>query len=121
MYLAWITTGMKYFNKYCAIILLTLSVNLPAEAGLDRYTLLEKLDDWIIERKIDSLSNKIFCRASIKSHGTWFASRVRLNQSDKLVIPKDLDQSIIPNEVKLQEIKRVLNLCRKSFLYNILD
>ncbi|MFL2868800.1 MAG: hypothetical protein ACJZ78_08390 [Prochlorococcus marinus] len=55
-------------------ICLTTSVN----AGLNKFTNLIFVDDWLIERKVDLTMNETQCRASIPSHASWFGARVRL-------------------------------------------
>ncbi len=110
---------MKNFRNY--LILFFLGSNLNVQAGLNKYTPLDRIEGWIIERKIESSSGMISCRASFVSHGTWFGSRMRLDKSDKLIIPTNLIDYKIPNRKLLQRLKISLIECRKDFVYKILD
>ena len=56
-------------------------------AGLNSFTNLTVLEDWLIERKVDINNNQIKCRASIPSNATWFGARVRLGTNDELINP----------------------------------
>ena len=66
-----------------------------ARSGLDKYSYLDKIDNWTIERKIDSANKTVFCRASIFTNGTWFGSRIRLDRNDDILFPtKKIKQEI---------------------------
>ena len=89
----------------------------PGLAGLDKYSYLDKVDDWIIERKIDSNTNQVFCRASLPKYGTWFSSRIRLDKNDELVIPYNLLGFDLEAPKIIKDIKSALKACRKGVLY----
>ncbi len=108
---------MNNIHKVLLICIAFASLSDFAKSGLNKYTILDKIDNWIIERKIEPESNEILCRASVLSDGTWFGSRMRLGQSDELILPNDLSHKETPSELKLQPIRMALNKCRKDFIY----
>ena len=87
-------------------------------AGLNGFTNLIFVEDWLIERKVDLVANEIKCRASIPSNATWFGARVRLGPNNELIKPiwislkaeQELDS-------KLAKIKELLNDCRSGLLF----
>jgi len=87
-------------------------------AGLNSFTNLVFIDDWLIERKIDLTINETKCRASIPSHANWFGARVRLGPKNELIKPiwisVKADQII---DSKLTKIKKILDNCRSGFLF----
>ena len=87
-------------------------------AGLNSFTNLIFVEDWLIERKVDLIINEIKCRASIPSHANWFGARVRLGSNDELIKPiwisVKTEQSL---ESKLTKIKELLADCRSGLLF----
>ena len=87
-------------------------------AGLNSFTNLIFVEDWLIERKVDLINDEIKCRASIPSHANWFGARVRLGPNNELIKPIWIsvraDQVI---DSKLTKIKKLLNDCRSGFLF----
>ena len=104
----------NYFFGTLLISCLTTSVN----AGLNKFTNLIFVDDWLIERKVDLKKNKITCRASLPTNATWFGARVRLGPNDELIKPIwisiNADQI---NDSKLIKIKELLDDCRSGLLF----
>jgi len=86
-------------------------------AGLDEFTYLDKIDGWVIERRIDSNTNKVFCRASIPFDGNWFSVRTRLNQDGSLVIPSDLSHAELTSHKVITKVKAKLKTCRSGLIY----
>ena len=74
---------------------------------------LDRVDDWLIERKLGEQQNPI-CRASVSGGGSWFSARVHLNAKDELVTPQGLNP---PNQQSLDRVKEALKRCRSSLLY----
>ena len=89
-----------------------------AEAGLNSFTNLIFVDEWLIERKVDLTNNQTKCRASIPSHANWFGSRVRLGPNNELIKPRwislDAEQVL---DSKLAKVKEVLHNCRLGLLF----
>ena len=87
-------------------------------AGLNSFTNLIFVEDWLIERKVDLTINEIKCRASIPSHANWFGARVRLGPNNELIKPiwisVKADQII---DSKLTKIKEILDDCRSGLLF----
>ena len=88
------------------------------KAGLNSFTNLMFVDDWLIERKVDLTIKKTKCRASIPSHANWFGARVRLGPNNELIKPiwisvKD-DQVL---DSKLIKIKELLDDCRSGLVF----
>ena len=104
----------KYFFWTLFIFCITTSVN----AGLNKFTNLIFVEDWLIERKVDLTINETKCRASIPSHANWFGARVRLGPNNELIKPiwisVKADQII---DSKLTKIKEILDNCRSSLLF----
>ena len=78
-----------------------------------RFQILDRVDGWVIERKLDSEQNQV-CRASVPGGGSWFSGRVHLDPNDALVVPEGL---IAPNKASLNSARKALRLCRSSLLY----
>ncbi len=91
--------------------------SLQASAALDKFTKLDQIGDWVIERKIDSPTKEVFCRASKKGYGTWFSSRIRLNIDNELVVPDQLLSKEKPTESTLKTVRNALKNCRSSIIY----
>ena len=86
-------------------------------AGLDRFSYLDEINGWVIERKIDSNLNQVFCRASIPLSGTWFSTRIRLGKDDSLIVPPEMaNNEPIRSEV-IENVKNRLRICRSSLIY----
>ncbi len=87
-------------------------------AGLDSFTNLVFVEEWLIERKIDLKNNEIKCRASIPSNANWFGARVRLGSKNELIKPLwieiNKDQFL---DSKLAEVKKLLDDCRSGYLF----
>ena len=87
-------------------------------AGLNSFTNLIFVDDWLIERKIDLTINETKCRASIPSHANWFGARVRRGPNNELIKPiwisVKADQLI---DSKITKIKEILDACRAGLLF----
>ncbi len=92
--------------------------NSSVEAGLNNFTNLIYVDDWLIERKVDLDNEEIKCRASIPDKATWFGARVRLGSNNELIkpiwIPLEEDQLL---ELKLIKVRKILNDCRSGFFF----
>ena len=101
---------------FCLIFICScVSVN----AGLNNFTELIFVEEWLIERKINLTINETECRASIPSHANWFGARVRLGANDELIKPIWIsiksDQLL---DSKLARIKRLLKECRSGFFFS---
>ena len=90
----------------------------PVNAGLNKFTNLIFVEDWLIERKVDLTINETQCRASIPSHANWFGARVRLGPNNELIKPIWI--SVKVNQVldsKLVKIRELLYDCRSGLLF----
>ena len=85
----------------------------PVAFGATAFQPLDRLDGWLIERRLDDMQEPI-CRASMPGHGTWFSARVRLDPDDLVVVPAGLQR---PNEAALIAVREALQRCRGSLLY----
>ena len=106
------------FLKNYFFLALLISCITPANAGLNKFTNLIFVEDWLIERKIDLTINSTQCRASIPSHANWFGARVRLGPKNELIKPTWI--SVKANQVldsKLVKIIEVLDDCRSGLLF----
>ena len=88
------------------------------QAGLNNFTDLIFVEEWLIERKVDLTINEIECRASIPSHANWFGARVRLGPHNELIKPiwisVNEDQLL---DSKLAKVKDLLDDCRAGLLF----
>ena len=86
--------------------------------GVNNFTSLIYVDDWLIERKIDLEKNEIKCRASLPANATWFGARVRLGINNELIKPiwisAEEDQLL---DSKLVKVKEILETCRAGFVF----
>jgi len=104
----------NYFFGTLLISCLTTSVN----AGLNKFTNLIFVDDWLIERKVDLTINETQCRASIPSHASWFGSRVRLGPNNELIKPIWINiKEDQLQDSKLAKVKELLDDCRSGLLF----
>ena len=90
-----------------------LLVLIGTSALAQNFQTIDRIDGWLIERKVDSEQNHV-CRASVVGGGSWFSARVRLDRNDALVVPSGLTS---PNEESLASAREALRLCRSSLLY----
>tara|TARA_B100000029_G_scaffold443590_1_gene462747 strand:- start:1008 stop:1322 length:315 start_codon:yes stop_codon:yes gene_type:complete len=88
-----------------------------AQAGLNKFSLLDRIDSWTIERKIDSFKGTVTCRASIFSTGSWFDSRIRLDKDGEIVFPPGQQRKKIDTEKTIENVKSSLKLCRSGLIY----
>ena len=105
---------MKNFFFWALVITSFTSVS----AGLNSFTYLIFVEDWLIERKVDLLINETKCRASIPSHANWFGARVRLGPHNELIKPIWI--SVKADQVldsKLAKIRELLDNCRSELLF----
>ncbi len=90
-----------------------------ALAGLGVFTSLDQVGMWSIERKVQPKTYKIFCRASIKTSGSWYSTRIRLDDNDQIYFPTNQtfeSQKIDMNALK--KVKLALDQCRSDLIYS---
>lgn len=85
-------------------------IGLPAVA--QAFQPLERVDGWLIERKLSDQQEPI-CRASLVGGGGWFSARVHLDRNDELVVPDGLNA---PVNDSLDQVREALRVCRASIL-----
>ncbi len=86
-------------------------------ASINNYTTLVKIENWLIERKIDISRDQINCRASIPGYYSWFGNRIRLDKTDKLIVPEEFSEGEPTSLETLEKVKDILRKCRSSILY----
>ena len=110
-------TTSEFLKNYFFLTLL-ISTFTSVNAGLNSFTNLIFVEDWLIERKVDLNSNETKCRASIPLHANWFGARVRLGPNNELIKPiwisVNADQVI---DSKLSKIKELLDDCSSGLLF----
>ena len=110
-------TSSEILKNYFFCILFIFSFT-SVNAGLNSFTNLIFVEDWLIERRVDLIINQTKCRASIPSHANWFGARVRLGPNNELIKPiwisVNADQLI---DSKLTKIKEILDDCRSGLLF----
>ncbi len=105
------------FKNYFFLTLFIFSFT-SVNAGLNSFSKLIFIEEWLIERKVDLNINEIHCRASIPSYANWFGARVRLGPNDKLIKPAWI--SVNPDQVinsKLSKVREFLHDCRSGLLF----
>ncbi len=109
----------KHLPRVVAIYLLSFSlVDIPiAKAGFDHFTVIDIFGDWIIEQKFDSETKQVFCRASLKGNGTWFAGKTRLNMNNELIVSEGSSSRDRPSLEDVRKVRVLLENCRKGLLY----
>ena len=112
-----LTSYYGFMNKYILLFLTLFAISQEAIAGLDRFSNLDEIGDWVIERKIDSLSKDVFCRASVAKYGDWFDKRIRLNENNELIFPSEPPKHLIPKDSTVQNVRRALEICRSGLIY----
>ena len=104
--------------KNPVLFLLFICSCFSVKAGLNNFTNLIFIEEWLIERKIDLTTSQTKCRASIPSHGNWFGARIRLGRNNELIMPIWIsvkEEQVLDS--KLAKVKKLLNECRSSFLF----
>jgi len=89
-----------------------------AKAGLNNFTDLIFVEEWLIERKVDLTLDETKCRASIPSHATWFGARIRIGDNNELIQPIWIsvkEEQLLDS--KLDKVKELLDDCRSGFLF----
>ena len=107
----------KFLKNYFFLALL-ISFITSVNAGLNQFTNLIFVEEWLIERKVDLTGNKTNCRASIPSHANWFGARVRLGRNNELIKPAWISlkaEQVL--ESKLTKIVELLDDCRSGLLF----
>ncbi len=89
----------------------------PLLSGLDRFTPLDKVDNWIIEQRIDSRNYFVRCRASVASFYNWFGQSIYLDSKDQLVVPDEFADKKNKHDVSINKVKTALERCRSGVLY----
>ncbi len=104
-------------NNFIFLIVALITFASSAEAGLDSFSRLDEIEDWSIERRVDSKTKNVRCRASIPNDYAWFGGRIRLDQNDELVVPHELSRVPPPGFDSLKKVKLALRACRSSLIY----
>ncbi|WP_320668001.1 hypothetical protein [Prochlorococcus sp. MIT 1307] len=103
---------------YKSILILVTLLICPrgVQAGLDKFSFLDQVENWIIERKFNSSNETISCRASIPKNGTWFGARIRLDGNDQLLFPSEhLKKALSLKTIK--SVRKALKACRTGLIY----
>ena len=107
----------EFLKNYFFLVLLIYCIT-PVNAGLNKFTNLIFVEDWLIERKVDLTINETQCRASIPSNASWFGARIRLGPENELIKPIWI--SVKAKQVfdsKLVKIRELLDDCRSGLLF----
>ena len=110
-------TTSEFLKNYLFWTLLIFGIT-SVNAGLNSFTNLIFVEDWLIERKVDLIINETKCRASIPSHANWFGARVRLGRNNELIKPAWISlkaEQVL--ESKLTKIVELLDDCRSGLLF----
>lgn len=86
----------------------------PCWAGLDSYTELDRVNDWLIERKQGG-NGSLNCRAFLPSGASWFSGNIHLDAGGELVVPAG--RSFEADQQELEDVREALERCSSDFLY----
>ena len=107
-----------YIFLPCLLIsVISESIASKAVAGVNNYTNLDKIDKWIIQRKLNDVDQSFQCRAVLPTNGTWFGSNIRITKYGKLIVPDGILYSESENSQVLSEVRSSLEKCRLDFIY----
>ena len=104
-------------RNFHLLLLILFPTTYFAYAGIDKYTFLDNINNWVIERKIDSNTQKISCRAYLPSNGSWFGAHIRLDSKNNLIVPSDLKKAYLASKYPKNKLIKALNNCRESLIY----
>ena len=101
------------------LLLLTFSELLTNKAltAVNKFTKLDNIYNWIIQRKINDVDQSLQCRAVLPLSGTWFGSNVRIDKYGHLIVPKGIVYSESENSKVLSDVRSALDKCRLDFIY----
>ncbi len=106
-------------NKFLWSFSIFFSLMASAHAGLEKYTVIDEFENWVIERKFVPSEDKLFCRASMPSYGSWFSARVRLGDQNELLMPDMVSASYKPGPELMERLISSLEMYRSSLIYSI--
>lgn len=86
----------------------------PCRAGLDRYTRLDRVNGWLIERK-QAADGTLLCRAFLPSGASWFSGNIHLSADAELVVPAG--RRFEGNRQQLDAVREALARCSSDYLY----
>ena len=86
----------------------------PALVAASPYTRIDRIGDWVIERRQVSGGGHL-CRAHIPSGGSWFSANVHLDPVGTLVVPPGAVHPANPSQ--LAAVREALERCRADLLY----
>ena len=102
------------FGALCRSAALMAFVVHPCWAGLDRYTRLDRVNGWLIERK-QAADGTLLCRAFLPSGASWFSGNIHLNADAELVVPAG--RRFEGNRQQLDAVREALARCSSDYLY----
>ncbi len=94
-------------------------VGKSTKAGIDQFTKLDKIENWEIERRIDSETQAVRCRASIPNHYSWFGGRIRIKGNGELIVPDEFSKQNLIKKDTLENVRKALKICKKGLIYKI--
>ena len=89
-----------------------------SKAGINKFSKLIFVGDWLIERKILLSTEEVKCRASLPKGSMWFGDRIRLGSNDELIKPQgNSSKEEELSELWLNKLKRYLKDCRAGLIF----
>ncbi len=88
-------------------------------SGIDKFSIIDRIGGWEIERKINSKNQSIKCRASLPSYYQWFSGKVRITSTGKLIIPDEFNRSIETNPKTIEKIRKAISHCNSNLIYRL--
>ena len=86
----------------------------PCRAGLNRYTEIDRVSGWRIERK-QGADGALSCRAFLPSGASWFSGNIHLDLNGELVVPPG--RSFKGGQQELEAVRDALQRCSRDVLY----
>ncbi|WP_320677047.1 hypothetical protein [Prochlorococcus sp. MIT 1300] len=104
-------------SHWYAILIYCLLFPTKAYSGVNEFTPLDQVEDWVIERRVNSTTNKVLCRAFLPNNSTWFSGRIRLDIKNQLIIPEEMLNTRLPELSSIKKVINALKNCRSSLIY----
>ncbi len=91
----------------------------PVFAGIDKFSVIDRIENWEIERRIDSEDQSIECRASVPSYYQWFGGRVRITTKGDLIVPDEFNKTKLVDRETVIKIKSAVERCNSDLIYKL--
>ena len=110
--------SLPFMMRFAGLVwLIVISTSAMVACAEHSFQKLDVVEGWLIERRVDE-HQKLSCRASMKTGGTWFSARIHLDASGQVVIPEGLLDPNLTSE-QLSAVRGAVSRCQDSILYSL--